>query len=448
MFPRVFCLIRSLARLRGFLPAAFARALWVLAFGLGLAGLAPAPATAQPPAARDVPAPIAQQPGGMLVVPYMGVIDDTTRQLDIEAVRGPQVEAQFAYPDDPLKGAEADKVLWFRLRLQLADPADAGREWLLLVPTVSTHELRFYGPYDAQGRLLADPVVTGMRHPWSTRPANSEQMGWRFKLPDTGVYTVYFRAESTFARFYAAKVWDLTDYLQATQDKRMFDGVCYGLLLGLIVFSTVMLLVFRESIYLWYLVSCGGALLALAGFNGHTLRYPFAEWPAAAGFFYSIAPPLWAISKLMFGRSLLRLAHFAPRLDKLVLGLVAALALATVYGLVGSQPLWLFRLVQASVLASTVVLAAGAVIAMRRRYWPAVLYCAGVALLLVGICAIIVASLGWVAWTPQQMDMTQTVLVAESIVFAAAMASRCESPSPVVPETSGNMLSPLISKAL
>lgn len=386
--------------------------------------MAAVPLAAAQPAGRDAPAPVARHAGGMTVVPFMGVFEDTGRQMDIEAVRQPVNEARFAYPENPLKGAESDRVLWFRLRLQLADPADAQREWLLLVPTVSTHEMRFYGPYDAQGQALAEPVVTGMRHPWSTRPAASEQMAWRFRLPGPGVYTVYFRAESTFARFYAASVWDLADYLQDTQDKRMFDGVCYGLLLGLVVFSTVMLLVFRESIYAWYLVSCGGALLALAGFNGHTLRYPFAHWPAAAGFFYSIAPPLWAISKLMFGRSLLRLSHFAPRLDKVVLAMVAALAAATVYGLLGSHPLWLFRLVQASVMASTVVLTAGAVMAIRRRYWPAVLYCAGVTLLLVGICAIVVASWGWVAWTPQQMDMTQAVLVAESIVFAAAMASR------------------------
>jgi diguanylate cyclase (GGDEF)-like protein len=400
-----------------------AMALWFATL-LCAAQAAAAQPVSGPPASGNVPAPVAAQADGMLVVSYMGVLEDASRNLDIDAVRQPGNEARFVYPDNPLKGAEADRVLWFRLKLQLADPADARRDWLLLVPTVSTHELRFYGPYDAEGRPLAEPVVTGMRHPWATRPAGSEQMAWRFRLPDAGVYTVYFRVESTFARFYAAKVWDLPQYLESTQDKRMFDGVCYGLLMGLVVFSTVMLLVFRESIYLWYLVSCLGALLALAGFNGHTLRYPFAHWPAAAGFFYAVSPPLWAISKLMFGRSLLRLSHYAPRLDKVVLALVAALVLATGYGLVGANPLWLFRMVQASVVAATLVLVAGAVMAMRRRYWPAVLYCVGVALLLVGICAIIVASWGWVAWAPQQMDLTQTVLVAESVVFAAAMASR------------------------
>lgn len=379
------------------------------------------------PAARAgavEPAVLAAREGGVSLVPHMEVLEDPGRRLGIGDVLAPGNAAHFVHPDDPLRGAEADRVLWFRVQLRLADPADAQREWLLVVPTVSTHELRFYGPYDPDGRALAPPVVTGMRHPWSTRPAGSEQMAWRFRLQDAQTYTAYFRVESTFARFYAATAWDLADYLQATQDKRMFDGACYGLLLGLLAFSLAMLAVFREGIYAWYSLSCACALLALASLNGHTLRYPFAHWPAAAGLFYTLAPPLWAMSKLLFGRSLLRLSHYAPRIDRLVLALVAALGAATVYGLFGPHPLWLFRAVQASVMVSTVVLAAGALIAVRRRYWPAVLYSAGVLLLLLGICAIIVASWGWVAWKPGQMDLTQAALVAEAVIFAAAMASR------------------------
>lgn len=391
-------------------------------FGCWLASAAAGAAQAGPAAVPS--ASLAARAGGVSLVPYMSVLEDSGRRLDIDAVRTPEQAARFVHPDNPLRGAEADRVLWFRVQLRLADPADAAREWLLVVPTVSTHELRFYGPYGPDGRALAPPVVTGMRHPWSTRPAGSEQMAWRFRLPDAQTYTAYFRVESTFARFYAATAWDLADYLQAIQDKRMFDGVCYGLLLGLLAFSFAMLMVFREGIYAWYSLSCACALLALASLNGHTLRYPFAHWPAAAGLFYTLAPPLWAMSKLLFGRSLLRLAHYAPRIDRLVLALVAALGAATVYGLLGPHPLWLFRAVQASVVVSTAVLAAGALIAVRRRYWPAVLYSAGVLLLLLGICAIIVASWGWVAWTPGQMDITQAALVAESLIFAAAMASR------------------------
>jgi len=370
------------------------------------------------------PAVLVREAGGQSLVGHLQLFEDKTRALTIEQVRTPAQEARFAFPDDPLVGKESDRVLWFKLQLRLADPADVAREWLMLVPTVSTHDLRVFGPYDASGRALAPPVTTGMRHPWSTRPAASEQMAWRFKLPDTNVYTVYFRVESTFARIYAVSAWDTVDYLQSTQDKRMFDGVSYGLLLGLVVYGLVLLLVFGEGIYLYFLLSCICALLALGGFNGHVLRYVFPGWPAGAGISYILAPALWAMCKLQFGRKLLRLRHFAPRLDNFVQLMLLTLGAAAVYALFGSHPLWMFRLVQGAVVVSTVVLLVGAMVAMRRRYWPAVLYCVGVALLFTGISAIIVASWGWIAWTPGQMNVTQAALVAELVVFAVATASR------------------------
>ncbi|RYF65487.1 MAG: diguanylate cyclase, partial [Comamonadaceae bacterium] len=373
---------------------------------------------------RARPVSLQRVPDGLPIVGHLQLFEDTTRTLDIEQVRSPVQDARFAFPDGLLTGKESDRVLWFKATLQLTDARDAQREWLLVVPTVSTLDLRFHGPYGPDGRALAPPVVTGMHHPWSTRPASSEQMAWRFTLPDTQPYTVYFRVESIFARVYDVRVWDAADYLESTQDKRMFDGLSYGILLGLTVYSLVLLAVFGEAIYIYYMLSCVCALVAIAGFNGHTIRYPFAHWPAAAWFFYTLAPALWTLCKLQFGRQMLRLRHFAPRLDRVVQAMLVALVLASIQALWGVHPLWMFRLVQGAIVLSTVVLVLGAMVAVRRRYWPAVLYCIGVAVLLGGISAIIVASWGWVAWAPSQINVTQAALVCELVVFAVAMASR------------------------
>jgi len=404
------------------------RRAWRLLVAAALALFLSAIAAAQPAGndAQRGPLQIRHQPNGLPAVQQLQVFEDKTRSLDIEQVRTPPQEARFAFPDDPLRGKESDRVLWFKLQMRLADPADAAREWLMLVPTVSTHDLRFYGPYDEDGRALAAPVTTGMRYPWASRPAASEQMAWRFRLPGPGTYTVYFRVESTFARIYDVSVWDPADYLQSTQDKRMFDGVSYGVLIGLMVYGLVLFKVFGEGLYGFYMLSCACGVLALASINGHALRSPFAHWPAAAGFAYTAGPALWAICKLQFGRRLLRLRHFAPPLDWLVQAFTVALALAIPYANWGAHPLMTFRLVQISVVASTVVMVIGALIAMRRRYWPAVLYFFGVALLLAGIGAIVVASWGWIEWAPNQMNVSQGALVAELIVFAVAMGSRLQ----------------------
>ncbi|MBO9515502.1 MAG: GGDEF domain-containing protein [Variovorax sp.] len=391
---------------------------------LGLAAWAVAQAIVPSPSERLAPAAISRQAGGLPLAWRLQVLDDTSRTLTLDEVRRPEWQSRFTLPEDPLRGREADRVLWFKFQLRLADPADAPQEWLLLVPSVSTHEMRFYGPFAPDGHALAEPVVTGMRHPWRTRPASSEQMAWRFHLPDAQPYTVYVRAESTFARIYDMRVWRTADYLESTQDKRMFDGISYGILIGLLVYGLVLLLVFGEAIYVYYLLSCLCALGAIAGFNGHLLRYPFANWPAAAGVSYTLMPALWAICKLQFGRRLLNLRQFAPWLDRLVVALLAALGVAAVYGLFGPHPLLTFNLVQASVVLASAVLLAGAIVAGRRRYWPAVLYCVGVALLLLAVGAIVFASWGWLSWRPGQMNLTQGALVLELVVFAVAAASR------------------------
>ena len=409
------------------LLVALLMALWLHAAGATQAAAprATAPASPTPPATGTMqPVAVTRLPGGLPLIERLGVFEDTTRTLTIAQVRTPAQEARFVQPDAPLRGKESDRVLWFKVVLQLRDPADARHDWLLVVPTVSTHDLSFYGPYGPDGQALAAPVTTGMRHPWATRPAASEQMAWRLRLPDARPYTVYFRVDSTFARIYAATLWEASDYLESTQDKRMFDGATYGLLFGLVVYGLVLMLVFGEAIYVYYLLTCLCGLVALAGINGHLLRYPLAEWPAAAGLAYIMAPPLWALCKLQFGRSLLRLRHFAPRLDRLVQAVMDLLVAAALYAIWGEHPLWMFRIVQASVLVSTLLLLLGAVVAVRRRYWPAMLYCIGIALLFGGMSAIVVASWGWVAWQPGQINITQAALAAEMVVFAVAMASR------------------------
>ncbi|KTT23005.1 diguanylate cyclase [Pseudacidovorax intermedius] len=389
-------------------------------------GLAAAQSNAAVPtqAERLAPVAIGRNLSGQQLAWHLQVLEDSSRQLGIDDVRSPEWQSRFTLPAEPLRGREADRVLWFKFQLRLADPADAPQEWLLVVPTVSTHDIRFFGPFAPDGRALAEPVVTGMRHPWATRPASAEQMSWRFQLPDAQPYTVYVRVDSTFARIYDMRVWRTADYLESTQDKRMFDGVSYGIMFGLLVYGLVLLLVFGEAIYVYYLLSCLCALGAIAGFNGHTLRYPFAHWPAAAGAMYTLMPALWVICKLQFGRRLLNLRYFAPWLDRLVVGLSFVLGAAAVYGLFGRHPLLTFNLVQASVVLASGVLLAGAVVAGRRRYWPAVLYCVGVAVLLLAVSSIIFAAWGWLKWQPGQTNLTQGALVMELVVFAIAAASR------------------------
>lgn len=194
----------------------------------------------------------------------------------------------------------------------------------------------------------------------------------------------------------------------------MFDGVSYGLLAGLTMCGLVLLLAFGAKVHRWYVLSCACALAAFAGLNGLA---PLAQWPAAV-------LVLWAACRLQFVRQLLRLQDVAPRLDRVAQATLVVFAIAVLYAALETQRLWTLRIVQALAVASTVLLAAGAVKAMPRMPWPATLFLAGAALLLGGLSTAWMTSWIGPSWAPRQPNLAQAGVIAELMVFALALGMR------------------------
>ncbi|MFH0134410.1 diguanylate cyclase domain-containing protein [Variovorax sp. VaC1] len=200
----------------------------------------------------------------------------------------------------------------------------------------------------------------------------------------------------------------------------MIDGVSYGLLAGLMVCGLVLLLAFRATVHSYYALACACALVAFAGLNSLALRTP----PASSAHWPAVALVLWTVCRLQFGRQLLRLKDFAPRLDRVAQATLAVFAVAALYAAVETQLVWTLRVVQALVVASTVLLAVGAVMALRRLPWPSALFLAGMVLLLGGISATPMSIWLDPAWAPRRMNFAQAAVIAELLVFAAAMGVR------------------------
>ncbi|MDP9602530.1 UNVERIFIED_ORG: diguanylate cyclase (GGDEF)-like protein [Variovorax paradoxus] len=197
----------------------------------------------------------------------------------------------------------------------------------------------------------------------------------------------------------------------------MAADVSHGLLAGLMVCGLVLLVVSGARLHGWYLLASGFALAAFAGLERFAPDDPLAHWAA-------LALVLWAACRLQFARQLLGLSRFVPRLDKVALVLLAALALAALHAAVETRLPSILRVLQALVVASTVILAAGALAVRRRTNWPALLFCAGAVLLMAGIS---IAHLpGWSEqpWASGRVNPAQAAVIAELAVLALAAAAR------------------------
>lgn len=116
-----------------------------------------------------------------------------------------------------------------------------------------------------------------------------------------------------------------------------------GVLAGLMVCGLVLLLVSGSArMHAWYVLACGFALAGFALLDRLSPDGPRAHWAA-------LLLMLWAGCRLEFSRQLLRLPKFTPRLDRVALGFLAALALAALYCAIEARLPWLLRVLQVQI---------------------------------------------------------------------------------------------------
>lgn len=401
------------------IPHCFARrwaGVWVLAWGWACA-------VAAAPGAQAVEVPLvvlSQAAGGTSLVGKLGFLEDPDGTLGITEVRTPAVDARFTVPPITVQQSGLDlHARWFKIRLRQDGTRGA---WLIDSTTTALRHFSAYGPFDAKGNALAAPWMRSVTVA-PTQPAlEGDRFVYRFQLDQPGDYTIYLRTVSDFPEYYRFAVWDAIQFGQAEQGRSLFNGICYGLLIGMLVYNLMLLFVFREALYAFNFYACLFAMGTLVTLNGHTARYLLAgarEWVPNA---MVAMPPLWIAFATLFGLSFLELSRYTPRLARCLLATVPVCAVALCLALVG-QLFWSLALTQAMALVAPVLMFTGAVWAWRSGFPPAAWYIAGLSVLFAASICTTLNNFG-VLNLPFHYEALQVGIVVEITVFVVALGSR------------------------
>ena len=322
-------------------------------------------------------------------------------------------------PAVPRIGHDSPPV-WMRLTLE---QRGAAGDWVLALPTTGLHDLQFHGPFGPDGRALADPVFTGLDHPFATRTLSHERFVFRVHLPAPGTYTAWLRVATRIPQSLALSAWDPAEYLVSRQDKRLFDGVSYGILATLLVVGLALSFALRDRTFGWYVVSCASALLTVTSFNGHAAHYLFPDWPTLVERSYVLGPTLWLIAGAGFARGFLELRSRAPGLHRASTWVLVAALATGVVGLAG--PLSLAqRGVEVVAVAGVLYFVVASVVVARRGYLLALWYLAGQSLLFLAVLWIVLANWGVLRSPFMIANGLQLGILLELIVFGFAMSLR------------------------
>ena len=344
---------------------------------------------------------------------------DASGTLTLDDVRAPAQAARFVPAPHPQPRGGGAQAHWFKV--ELTQRAATG-DWVLATHTTALKDVRFHGPFDAAGRALAPPVHTGLAQPYATRPLGSERYLMRLQLPGPGTYTVYVRLQGEATAILGLSVWDTAEYLQWRQHKRLFDGICYGILLALLVYNLALAGIFRDPTYGFYIGQCAFALLTLASFNGHAAHYLWGQWPWWQERGNVVLPSLWLLLGTLFTRSFLDTRR-VPSLDRLLQAIGAVAVGTALLGLWG----W-FTIAQTlnEITASvgTLLAAVAAVIVLRSGFQPARWYLGGQALLFLSVLGVVLVNWEVIQAPFLLANGLQIGVAAEMVVFAIALSRR------------------------
>ena len=345
---------------------------------------------------------------------------DPSGDADLAAAQSALAAGRFAPWVNGARTERADVAHWLRIELRQTRPHG---DWVLALHTTAIDDVRFYGPFTAQGQALAPPVLTGLVQAFATRPMGNERPAMRLLLPQEGPYVVYMRLQSRSSQSLAVSAWDTVSYLQSRQHKRLFDGIVYGILFALLVYNLVLAYVFRHDSYGLYVLTCAAALFTLASFNGHAAHYLLGEWPWWQQRANMLGSAVWVLFATLLCRGFLELPRRLPRWDRLLLAVAAVATMAVLLALVGRTAV-AQQLVETAAVVGTLLAVWAAVAVWRQGFAPAAWYLCGQALLFVSALAVVGVNWGLLDAPFLLANGLQIGVVAEMLVFAYALSAR------------------------
>lgn len=311
--------------------------------------------------------------------------------------------------------------VWLRLRLRLAD--NQSGDWLLTLPTTAVESALFLGPFDVAGRPQAAPVRSGLDQPFASRPLGNERLVFPINLVKPGIYTVFLRLDSSIRLSVEPELWRPADYLAERKHKTLFDGICYGILITLLLYNLVLAGAFRSRAYLLYVLTCASALLTLSTYNGHAAHYLWPDNPWLIRHSYTFAPGLWVLFSALFARTFLSLRETIPVADRIVLGVVVCAIAVLAIGLSGYGE-FAQTLTEIMAFSGALLMSAIAFLLWRKGSPGALWYLGAQSALFLAAVLVVFINWGIIASPFLLANALQLGVSAEMIVFAMALSAR------------------------
>ncbi|MGA4637605.1 diguanylate cyclase [Pseudomonas solani] len=354
------------------------------------------------------------------LTPYVSLLEDPEQSFTLADVQAPALAARFQGdqpPGNALALGFTRSAFW--LRLVLHNPGDTPLRRMLVVENPRISHVEAHIP-DAQGVYHA--TATGCDVAPSSKAYANRNFVFPLLLPAHSEQVIYLRVASSVGLLVPLQLWPVEAFHAYERDDYVSKVWYFGIATAMVLFNLMLFVALRDRVYLLYVafVSCTAFTLAIK--NGLAPDGSIAGLPLNSNVAYYSGVSLALSAMLLFTRRMLRTDQLMPRVDRLLLAMVAVyLVTPLLYAI--ALPLF-SRLAVYFNLATAVVVLGVALAGAIKRQRSAWFFLAAFALLMLGGAMTTLRAMGLMPTNMFTVDGIQLGSAMEMIVLAFALADR------------------------
>jgi len=267
---------------------------------------------------------------------------DVHSNLTFNQVKSPQFDFKFkANRDATPVTTDPNIAYWYRIRI-MHNP-QSRNNWILEFFDQTIDSIAVYSP-DKQGEYSA--TFLGSSRPFAARMYHHKNFSLNLNSGLTGVQVYYIRIKSHQPVNVIMVLRSVNWFISYALDEYFFFGIFYGMILVFGLYNLMMFIAMRQNQYLYYIaynLSIGLYEMCVDG-----IAYQYI-WPGSPGWnhqAYGIALFSASIFSVLFAQSLLNVKVNAPRLNKLILWVMALRSLFFVLCLTVNENWFRYKIIE------------------------------------------------------------------------------------------------------
>ncbi len=249
---------------------------------------------------------------------HLGILEDKDQTLTFEEIQKERVQFKTNLPAiEAINLSYTASAFW--LRFNFDNSSNESIEKVIEINQSLLENVDFY--WQTQGKTIKT-IHTGYAHPFQNRAYKTRVFAFPLMLKPHSQNVIYIRVASPNAMNIPVRLWNLEEFQIKDRNAHVFQGVYFGILFAIAIFSLAMAMVLKELDYVIYVCIIFSIAMSFMSFRGLGTELIWQDSPEFTKVGTLLFSSFAAMAQLFFIRRILDVRTLIAGLESIMTGVM------------------------------------------------------------------------------------------------------------------------------